>query len=81
MQPTLHWKTQEVRLCAQTPDLPSTYLTPLIESSIALSSFTCDVSAQTSTSTSHFCIEDITNNDAAVNFYTGFSDYQYVLNS
>ena len=62
--------------CAQPPDLPTTHLTPHIESSIALSSFTCDVSTQTSTS--HFCIEDIANN-AAVNFYSGFSDYRTLI--
>jgi hypothetical protein len=59
---------------AQPPDLPSTHLTPLLESSVALSPFTLDVSTQISSS--HFCIEDIADDDTAVHFYTGFSDYR-----
>jgi hypothetical protein len=62
---------------AQPPDLPSTHLTPLIESSVASSPFTLDVSTQTSLS--HFCIEDIADNDTAVHFYTGFSDYRMLI--
>ena len=62
---------------AQLPDLPPTQLTPLTESSVALSPFTLDVSTQTSSS--HFCIEDIADDDAAVHFYTGFSDYWMLI--
>ena len=72
---------------AQPPDSPSTQLTPLMESSVALSPFTLDVSTQspftldvsTQTSLSHFCIEDIADDDAAVHFYTGFSDYPTLI--
>ena len=57
--------------------VPSTHLTPLIDHSISLSSSTVNVGTQTSAS--YFCIEQIADNDAAIHFYSGFSDYSMLI--
>ena len=59
--------------------VPPAHLTPLLESSIPLSPSSINAQTQTSTCTSHFCIEDIADNDMAIHFYTGFSDYRTLV--
>ena len=57
--------------------VPPTHVTPITESTVSVSSFV--VNAQTQTSTSHFCIEEIADNDTAIHFYTGFCDFRTLI--
>ena len=59
--------------------MPPTHVTPwpVTESTVFVSSFV--VNAQTQTSTSHSCIEEISDNDTAIHFYTGFCDYRTLI--
>ena len=59
--------------CKPQLQLSRTHLTPITGLQVSLPSSLTDVGTQTRPSP--FCIEEITNNDDAVHFYTGFSNF------
>ena len=55
---------------------PSTHLTPIVDSTVALPSSTVTVDVGIQTCISPFRIEDIADDNAAIHFYTGFNNYK-----